>query len=213
MQAANRFLQGFPAGVVFPIGHHEQNFFLLFGMIPHVHGRGHDGIVERGSTSGFDLLQSLAQLIDVAGELLIEVVLVVKVDHEDLILRIAGAYQIQCRAVHLVPLLAHGAGVVDDDPHGDRNIFMPERSDCLRLVVLKNAERALVESRDQMVLVIHDRSVHYDLFDFLLEYKNAAIARRTLILRWLSLRLGWLRLLRWAGLSLAFLVLRLWTCG
>jgi len=78
-----------------------------------------------------------------------------------------------------------------------------EGSDGLRLIVLKNAERAPVESRDQMVLVVDHRCVHHNLFDFLLEDEDAAITRRLpLILNWLSLSCLSLVCLRWSGLRL-----------
>src|SRR5580692_620260 len=219
LQTSNRFFQRLPAGVVFPIRHHEENFLLQLGMVLHVDRGGHDGVVKRGSTAGFDLLQRLAQLINVAGELLIEVVLVVKVDHKDLILRIAGPYQIQGSPVYLIALLAHRAGVVDHDAHRNRNILVPEGSNRLRLIILKDAEGALVQRRHQMVLVVHHRRVQHDFFDFLLEDKNSAIGRRLPLilrglrrvgLRWARLRLCGLRL---AGLSRIFLILLLRILG
>jgi hypothetical protein len=64
-----------------------------------------------------------------------------------------------------------------------------------------------------MVLIVYDGCVHYDLFDFLLEDEDSAIARRlSLVWTWLRLvclRLGWLSWLRLAGLSLIFLALLL----
>ncbi len=90
---------------------------------------------------------------------------------------------------------------------------MAEGSDRLRLVVLENAESALVQGRHQMVLVVHHRSVQHHFFNFLLEDEDSAIARSLpLVLIWLSLvclRLGWLGWLRLAGLSLIFLALLL----
>jgi hypothetical protein len=64
-----------------------------------------------------------------------------------------------------------------------------------------------------MVLIVYDGCVHHDLFDFLLEDEDSAIARRlSLVWTWLRLvclRLGWLGWLRLAGLSLIFLALLL----
>src|ERR1700680_2975024 len=65
LQAANRFFEGFPASIVPSVGHDKKYFLLQSGVLLHVIGRGHNRVVKRGATSGFDLLQRLPQFIDV----------------------------------------------------------------------------------------------------------------------------------------------------
>ena len=53
-QSPDRFFQRIGAGIVFPIGYHQQNFLLQFGVLLEVIlPGGHERIVERGSSSGF----------------------------------------------------------------------------------------------------------------------------------------------------------------
>src|SRR5579863_7382544 len=54
---------------------------------------------------------------------------------------------------------------------------MPKGSQGLLLIVLEDGKGALVQVRNQvMVLVVDDGRVNYDFFDFLLEDKNSAVA-------------------------------------
>ena len=115
------------------------------------------------------------QLVDVGGEILVEVVLVVEVDDEDFIVRIRRTHQIQGCGIHLLPLLAHGTGIVDHDAHRNGNIFMAERSDGLGMSILVDVEVALVEVGDDALLVVDDGGVQHDFFDLLAEDKDATV--------------------------------------
>ena len=65
-------------------------------------------------------MQGRLQQVHVGSEILIEIVILTEIHHEDFVLRIAGANQVQNCIVHLLPLIAHGTGVVDYDADGYR---------------------------------------------------------------------------------------------
>ena len=121
-------------------------FFSSFASLLQVVGGGYDRIVERRAAASLDFFQPLFQLIDVGSEILVKVVLVVEVDDEHLIIWIRRAHQIQGRGVHLLPLLAHGTGVIDHDAHGNGNVFVAERGDGLGMPILVDVEIALIEA-------------------------------------------------------------------
>ena len=68
--------------------------------------------------------EAIAQLGDVGGEILIDVRLVGKIDHETLILRVRVLHQIEGRHIHCLALGAHGAGVVDQNAERYGNVLM-----------------------------------------------------------------------------------------
>src|SRR5437899_6640321 len=160
-------------------------------------GGGNQRVVKRGAAAGFNFLQAFLQFLDVTGVILIEVILIVKVNDENLVIFIAGANQIECGLVHTVAFFAHRSGIIDDDSQGDRDVLVPERSDGLRLAVLQNCEGALVEVRDHVLLVINHGGVEHDLLRA--RVKDEATALRTGFLArggWWSLRRvsrAWLR--------------------
>ncbi len=138
-------------------------------------GGGNDRIVERRAAASLDLFQPLFQLVDVGGEILVKVILVVEVDDAHFIVGIRRAHQIQGRRVHLLPLLAHGTGVIDHDAHGHGNVFVAERGDGLRAPILVHVEIALIEGGDDALLVVDDRGMQHDFFDLLAENEDAAV--------------------------------------
>ena len=64
----------------------SNTFLSSFAFFFEVIGRGDHGVVERGAAARFDLLQTFRHLGDVGGEILVEVVLIVKVDDENFVL-------------------------------------------------------------------------------------------------------------------------------
>src|SRR5208337_1264625 len=82
LQTPHCLLQSLGALVVLSVRHHKNNFLFELGVLFQVVGGSDDRIVERRAASRLDLLQPLFQLIDVGGEILVEVVLVVEVDDE-----------------------------------------------------------------------------------------------------------------------------------
>ena len=79
--------QRLAAGVVFAVGHHQQNFLLQRATLLQVVGRCDRRVVERGTAARFDALQRILQLGNAAGVILVEEILLVEVDDEDLVLR------------------------------------------------------------------------------------------------------------------------------
>src|SRR5712692_7937018 len=56
--------------------------------------RGHDGVVESRAAASLVFFQGVLQQVDLVGEGLIEVILVAEINHENFILRVAGAHEI-----------------------------------------------------------------------------------------------------------------------
>src|SRR5450755_1258010 len=159
--------------------------------------RGNHGIVEGGASACVNLFQRFLQLQQVVGEILVELILVVKIHNESFVLRTAGQHQAKRGLIHIVPLLSHGARVVDDYANRDRNIFVMERDDVLRLPVFKHAERAAVQVRNDVLVVVDHRGVQQDFVDVFAENEDALVIEfliflivlwfiwRWLIWRWL----------------------------
>ena len=115
------------ARVVFAVGDHEQNLFIFLALF-HVVERADNRVVKRGAASRVDALQRFLKLRNAAAEVLIEVEveIVVKIDDESLVLRIAGFHERQGRGVYPWPLVAHASAVVDHQAHADRDVFALE---------------------------------------------------------------------------------------
>ena len=60
--------------------------------------------LEGGASARVNLFQRFLQLQQVVGEILVEIILVVKIHHEYFVVRIAGPHQVERGLVHLVPL-------------------------------------------------------------------------------------------------------------
>src|SRR5882724_5140912 len=193
----HRLLQRLAAGIVFAVGNHEQHFLLQLGAFLQMVGRGDQRVVKRRAAAGFNFLQAFLQFLDVTGVILVQVVLVIEIDDKNLVIFIAGANQIECSLVYTVALFAHRSGIIDDDSHGDRDVLVTDRSDGLGLAVLQNCVGALVEVRDNVLLVINHGGVEHDLLRA--RVKDEATALRTGFLArggWWSLRRlsrAWLR--------------------
>ncbi len=91
-----------------------------------------------------------AQLADVGGEVLVDEGLVGEVDDEGFVITIRRLDQIECGGVHCRTLVAHGAGIVDEDAHRHRNVLVLEGSDGLRHAVFEDFEVVLGEVVDQL---------------------------------------------------------------
>ncbi len=120
------------AGVVVAVGDDQQDAFIFVAFLQVVEG-GDDGVVQGGAAARIDFLQSFVQFLLVAGEILIEieVILVVKVDHENFVGGVAGADEGKRRGVHLRAFVLHARAVIDDQTHRDRNVFGGEDRDFL----------------------------------------------------------------------------------
>ena len=114
--------------------------------------------------------------IDIGGEILIEIVLVVEVDDKDLIVGIARADEVEGGRIDFFALLAHRAGIVDDDAHCDRYILVAKGSNGLRAAVLENGKCGLFEVGHHTLLVIDHGGMQHHFFDLLPENEDAVIA-------------------------------------
>ena len=92
---------------------------------------GHHGIVERRSAARLNPLQGSAQQAHIPRVILIQNKIAIEINHEYLVLRIAGSHQVQRRRVHAWALQTHRARVIDHDPQRHRNILPAERIDAL----------------------------------------------------------------------------------
>ncbi len=174
-ERTNRLLQVVGADVVLAIGDDEDDaLFEMRGLHQVVTG-GDEGIVKTGAAASFNVLQRAGEEVHVAGEVLIEIVLVVEVDDADLVLRIAGLDQVEGGGVDAGTLAAHAAGVINDDAEGDGNIVAAKGRDALRMVVLEDLKGLAVKSADQMAVLIHHGGVQRDLLHIGAEGEDALL--------------------------------------
>src|SRR3984957_15661296 len=84
----------FAAGVVVAVGDDQQDAFVFVAFLQVIE-RGHRSVVQGGAAARIDFFQSFVQFLLVAGEILIEIqiVLVVKVHHENFVGGVAGAHE------------------------------------------------------------------------------------------------------------------------
>src|SRR5436305_6564012 len=169
-----RLLQGLLAGIILAIGNHE-NRFALQARVGQVISRGDDRVIKRRTAARFYMFECGLKLLDVASEFLVEVVLVIEIDDKNLVVGIAGPHQIQRSLVNRITLLSHRAGVVDHNTDGDREIFLMEVSDLLRLIVLKDGEVSFVQIIDQVVPVIDNGRVQGHFPSFSPEYESTIL--------------------------------------
>ena len=90
--------------------------------------RADNRVIQRRAASRIDAFQRFFQFRNVVAEILIEVQIkiVVEVDDESFVLRVAGLHQRERRFVHPRPLVAHAPAIVDHQPHADGNILALE---------------------------------------------------------------------------------------
>ena len=80
--------------------------------------------------------------------------MLVKIDHEDLILWIAGAYKCQGSSDHIRALRAHASAVVNHQPNRDGYIFVTKRFDLLRDFIFIDLKVFLAESGDRSAFMV-----------------------------------------------------------
>ena len=117
--------QGVAARVVLAVGDDQQHFLIpraFFQMVE----RANHGVIERGAAAGVDAFEGVLHFVDVAGEIVVgvEIIVVVEIDDEGFVLRIAGFTKRQRGGVHLRALVAHAAAVVDHQAHADGHVFL-----------------------------------------------------------------------------------------
>ena len=128
-------------------------------------------VVERGAAARINALQRFLQFFRVVGEIFVEVEveLIVEVDDEHLILRIAGFHERQRRRVHLRALLAHASAVVHHQAHRDGDVLAPKNGYFLLGFVFEDPEILFLQVGNERAFRILDGRVQHDEIDILFE--------------------------------------------
>ena len=115
-------------------------FFSFAPFFSHVDGLV-DGVAHGRAAARIDARQRLLHFVDIAGEILavrvVEIGIVVEIHDEDFVVGVGILHQREGRGFHAGALGPHAAAVVDNQPHGDRDIFPLEKQDVLLDVVLR----------------------------------------------------------------------------
>src|SRR5678810_13815 len=127
------------ARVVLAVGNHQQRFLIELSFF-HVIHRKVDRIKERGFQAWIQAVESVDDVPEAAGKVLLEISNILKRDDEGLIVGIAFFYERKRGAVNLLLLTTHAAAVINDQPDADRDVFMFEEGDLLRNVVFEDLE-------------------------------------------------------------------------
>src|SRR5207302_9769371 len=98
----NRIRKTAAAGIIDAIGHDQENFLIL-GRLFQVIERSDHGIIQRRAASGINAVQGILHFVDVTGEVVngVEIKIVIEIDHERFVLRVAGLHQRQSGGVYL----------------------------------------------------------------------------------------------------------------
>ena len=97
-----------------------------------------DCVIQSRFASRIDVVQRIDQIANTAGEVLFQVCRIIEVHDERFVIRIALANKRQRGAIHALALVSHASAVVDDQSETQRDIFMPERLDGLRNLILED---------------------------------------------------------------------------
>src|SRR5271165_4218164 len=138
LQAPDCLLERLAAGVVFAVGHYQQDFLFQQSRLFQVVRRRDNSIVKGCATARFNSLECILEFGNRRGVVLVEKEVFIEVDDEYFVLRIAGLHKVDGGCIHRRALVAHRAGVVDHDPHCDWNVFPPEGDQFLRLAIFKD---------------------------------------------------------------------------
>ena len=134
------------AGVIAAIADDDEGLFLAMPKTQMIESLG-DGVVEGGSSASGNGPQSRLKILCIMREGLstedLKPNIVIEVDDEHFVLRIAGMREGGDGGGYFGELGAHATAVIDDEAHGDGSIFLLEQSELLRAAVFKNAERFL----------------------------------------------------------------------
>ena len=129
--------------------------------------RADDGVIERGAATSVNAFESFLKFGDAAGEILVEVqvVVVVEVDDKGFVVRIGGLNEGESGFVDAGTLVAHGAAVVNDQAHADGNIFTLKERKFLFSLVFENAEIVFLEAVNKSAAIVEHRGVENNQVD------------------------------------------------
>ncbi len=102
-----------------------------------------------------------------AGEILveIEIEIVVEIDDESFILRIAGLHESNGGFVDAGTLVAHAAAIVDHQPHADGHILALEDREFLFHFVFEDAKIFRLQAIGETLAIVDDGRVQNDQID------------------------------------------------
>src|SRR5215471_8108198 len=163
LHSTYRLLQRVTTLIVLTVCHHKQNFLLALGRLCQMIRRSDHSIVERSAASRVQTIQSFMHLVQVVGEIQVQIWLIVEIDDENLIARIAGLDEIQYRCRYFLPLLPHGAGIVYDNANRDRNVFAPNIDNLLRFTFFVNLKIAPREVCNQPTPIVNHGNGQHDV--------------------------------------------------
>jgi hypothetical protein len=126
--------------------------------------RADNGVIERGAAAGVNTFEGFLEFGDTAGEILIEIeiVVVVEIDDEGFVVRIGSLDESQGGFIDAGTLVAHGAAIVDHQAHADRNIFALEEREFLFGFVFEDAKIVFLEAINEFAAIIEDGGVKDD---------------------------------------------------
>lgn len=173
---ANGFFQRVAADVVFAIGNHQQNPLILVAFLQ-VIDRTDDGVVERGAAAGVDAFEGFLEFGNAAGEILveIEIVVVIEIDDERLVLLVGSLHQSESGFVDARTLVAHGTAVIDNQAHANGNVFAFEDRKFLFGFIFEDAEIFFLEAVDEFAAIVENSGVEDDQVNVHLDAAALAI--------------------------------------
>src|SRR5882724_893620 len=167
---ANSLFQSVAAGIVFAVGHGQQDFLVLVAFFRVVHGAD-ERVIKRRAAARIDAFEGFLQFRNAAREILVEVeiVVVVKIDDERFVLWIASLDERKRCLVHTRALVAHAAAVVNDEAHADGNVLAFEDRKSLLGLIFEHAEVFLLQAVYKSSAVVDHRRVQHDEIDVLFD--------------------------------------------
>jgi hypothetical protein len=123
-----------------------------------------DGVVESGAAASVNAFESFLQFGNTAGEILveIEVVVVVEIDDERFVMRIGSLNESEGSFVDARALVAHRAAVVNDQAHADGNVFAFEKRKLLFGFVFEDTEIFFFEAVNEFAAIIENSGMQND---------------------------------------------------
>jgi hypothetical protein len=109
----------------------------------------------------------------------VDIGVVVEIHDENFVVGIGVFHQRQGRGLHAAAFGPHAAAIVDNQPHGDRDILALEQQDVLLDVVLRYAESVLLEVGDQVSGFVDHRGVAHHQARVGVEDGDGSALRRT----------------------------------
>src|ERR1700733_620832 len=155
------------ARVVAPVAYDNQGLLVPMPQLQMVEPLRHS-VIQRGSSPGGNGRYGFLELVWVVREGLslqqLKPDLIVEIHDEHLVLRIAGLCECGYRGGHFRQLGAHAAAVVNDQAHRYRGVPLLKDGDFLLSPILEYLEVSLIESGDQISVLVRDSNGQHDEF-------------------------------------------------